>query len=66
MNFKIGKNVDVNMSVLNMLGEQVFAAKFSNVTMFSHTFNFSSLPKGIYLVKLNYGSEHSTERLVIQ
>lgn len=66
MNFKTEKNTDVNVSVLNMIGEQVCGTKFKNVSLFTHSFDFSYLPKGIYILNLDYGVQHSTQKLVIQ
>jgi ribulose 1,5-bisphosphate carboxylase large subunit-like protein len=66
MNFKAGKQVDILATVVNMIGEKVYSEKFSNVTMFRHSFDFSWLPKGVYMLNLEYGGAQTTQKLVIQ
>jgi photosystem II stability/assembly factor-like uncharacterized protein len=66
MNFKIGKNVDVKASVVNLMGAEVYSENFSNVTIFKHSFDFSYLPKGIYLLNLEYNGDRATQKLIIQ
>jgi len=66
MNFKIGKALDLKATVVNMIGDVVYSEKFSNVTLFDHRFYFTYLPKGIYVLNLEYGQEHTAQKLVIQ
>ncbi len=66
VNFKVGNTTDVRALVVNMMGEEVYSEKFTAVSQFRHTFDFSRLSKGVYFINLEYGSNRSTEKLVIQ
>ncbi|MCX6291200.1 MAG: T9SS type A sorting domain-containing protein [Bacteroidetes bacterium] len=66
MNFKAGKHVDVSASVVDLIGRTVYNEKFSNVTLFNHTFDFSFLPKGVYMLNLDYNGSHNVQKLIIQ
>ena len=66
LNFKNRGAADVSLSLTNSLGEQVFTKTIKNTVLVNKTFDFSGLPKGIYILNLEYGTERSTEKLVIQ
>ncbi len=53
-------NSDINVSIVNMLGEEVVNTKVTN-----NTVNISSLTSGIYIVKITEESKIATKKLII-
>lgn len=51
---------DINVSIVNMLGEEVVNTKVTN-----NTVNVSSLTSGIYIVKITEESKIATKKLII-
>jgi hypothetical protein len=65
--FELPNNESVQLSVVNMVGEQLinksFAGKRGENTI---TLDLADLPSGIYLYTMQSGSHKSTRKLVVQ
>ncbi len=55
---------DVNVEVLNAIGQVVYAANYSEP--FKTQINLTKFAKGVYTVKFNNGNESLTKRIVLQ
>ena len=65
--FELPNNDRVELSVVNMVGEQLINRSFAGKRgVNSITLDFTELPSGIYLYTLQSGSQKSTRKLVIQ
>ena len=64
VNITLPLNTEVEVSVLNLIGKQVFSSSYSG----SAKVQLSDLPKGIYLIKLTDKSngECAVKRLIIK
>ncbi len=59
-----GQPVDLQVAVLNLLGQQVWTNKALNTTDFSDDLDLTGFADGIYLVRLTAGGQTLTKKLV--
>lgn len=67
INYAIPKDGFVNLTVYNILGQQVavFVNKYQATGRYSVEFNAKDLPSGIYIYKLQAGEFSSTKKMVL-
>lgn len=56
--------MDVQVAVLNLLGQQVWATKLSNTVNFTQDLDLSTFADGIYLVRLTADGQTLTKKLI--
>jgi hypothetical protein len=57
--------VDVQVELVNIVGQVVTTTRQEGVTNGEFTFNVENYPAGVYLVRINANNESVTRRLVI-
>lgn len=57
---------DVNIAVLNNLGQVVITKTESNVQVLNTTVNISTLPAGIYLIQISSDNASTTQKLIVE
>ena len=65
LNVHFNKAVDAQVAVVNSIGQVMETVKFEGTSNIQHNFNLGNYADGIYLVKVNVGSQVHTERLII-
>ena len=64
--FVTAKNSTLNFALTDLFGKKVFEKAFStSAGKFHQSFDFSSLPSGMYFITLNSGLDSRTEKLII-
>ena len=67
MQFSSNKLGDATVAVKNMMGQIVYALpQQKNISQLNRQINLSSMPKGIYIVEVNTGTEKTSEKVLIQ
>lgn len=67
INYTANVNTDMNISIVNMIGETVYTTNGGNTKgSFIKNLDLSHLPKGVYMVNVNSGFGITTKKLVIQ
>ncbi len=57
---------DVNITVMNNLGQVVIRQTESNVQVMNASVNISTLPAGIYLIQVSSDNASSTQKLIVE
>lgn len=57
---------NVNLTVFNAAGQQVFAKNYGNTMAVNQEINLRHLPKGIYIARVQTGETVSTQKVIIQ
>jgi hypothetical protein len=67
VNFALASASDVQMNIINMLGENVYSNDFGTLAAgnYNEVVNFNNMPNGLYLVNLNVNGKVSTLRLTV-
>ncbi len=67
VNFALATASDVQMNIINMLGENVYSNNFGKLAAgnYNEVVNFNNMPNGLYLVNLNVNGKVSTLRLTV-
>ena len=67
VNFALANASDVQMNIINMLGENVYSNDFGTLAAgnYNEVVNFNNMPNGLYLVNLNVNGKVSTLRLTV-
>lgn len=67
VNFALATAGDVQMNIINMLGENVYTNDFGTLAAgnYNEVVNLSNMPNGLYLVNLNVNGKVSTLRLTV-
>jgi hypothetical protein len=67
VNFALAAASDVQMNIINMLGENVYSNDFGTLAAgnYNEVVNFNNMPNGLYLVNLNVNGKVSTLRLTV-
>ena len=63
MNFD--KTTDINVRILNHLGQTVFSQKMNNILRGAKSIDLSTLISGIYIVEISDGQTRANKKLVI-
>ena len=64
INFELQTLEDVNINIINSLGQQVHTSTFNNhIGTLYQEVDLSSFPEGLYFVKIITGGESITERI---
>lgn len=66
LKFKNNGMEEIQLTLVNSIGELIFQETIKNTFLLNKSFDFSHLPKGIYMMNLQNGSERITEKLIIQ
>lgn len=66
--FNLIENADVNVSVINALGQTVYVSESNNFTSGQNiiTLPINNLSKGIYFVNVNVNGERATRKLIVE
>lgn len=56
----------INLILTNSLGQEVYKEAFSNITSLNQSYNWSYLPKGIYIISLETNNQRTIEKIVLQ
>ncbi len=59
-----GQPVNLQVAVVNLLGQQVWATQVANTTDFTEDLDLSGFADGIYLVRLTADGQTLTKKLV--
>ncbi|MGB1294025.1 MAG: T9SS type A sorting domain-containing protein [Flavobacteriales bacterium] len=62
----LADDADVQVSITNMLGQEMFTAESNNNTVHVFDVNTSSFETGVYIVTLREGNNVSTQKLVVK
>ncbi|MCB0403116.1 MAG: Omp28-related outer membrane protein [Flavobacteriales bacterium] len=67
-NFTISINAEgvYNLSVVNLLGEEVYHAKVNNASATNVNVDLSELPAGVYVVKLANNEHVATQKIIVE
>ncbi len=65
LNVRFDKAVDAQVAVVNAIGQVMETVRFEGTSTLQHNFDLSKYANGVYLVKVNVGSQVHTERLII-
>ena len=66
LKFKNNGMEEIQLSLVNTIGELIFQETIKNTFLVNKSFDFSHLPKGMYMMNLQTGLERITEKLIIQ
>lgn len=58
------KSVDVQVQVLNLLGQNIWETNASRTTNLSETLDLTTMPDGLYLVRLTVDGQTATRKLI--
>ncbi len=64
LNVDFDRAVDMNVELINLLGQRIWEANASNATGLSETIDLSGYPDGMYLVRLTVEGRVLTKKLV--
>jgi len=68
LTFNLSENADVNVSLINALGQTVYVSESNNFATGQNiiTLPINNLSKGIYFVNVNVNGERATRKLIIE
>jgi hypothetical protein len=68
MNFVLtqSNHANVNLTIFNAAGKQVFAKNYGNTLAVNQEINLRHLPKGVYIARVQTGETVSTQKIIIQ
>jgi alpha/beta superfamily hydrolase len=66
LNFNLDVTTELNIQVVNTVGQVIETRTVSNATVGKETFNLSNLVSGVYMVKITDGDKQAVKRVVVQ
>ena len=64
--FKLNEPRDMNIKIMNIIGEEVFASAFAQVKNQTVNFDLNSVASGVYFVTIQSGDEMVSKKIVIR
>ena len=66
LRIETSNSLNIDLSILNLVGQQVYSEAIVINGIFSKELNLTNLPKGIYLLKCEEGKSINIQKLIIQ